>query len=729
MSDVMQGKHLQKIILILIIGFIIFTFENVSADPVEDQVECDYNINIINGISLNTEVNAEVEKITLSASGSTYTSSDINSFVTSNPEFLGAIKYAIKELFSNQIKDSFPNAVITALNELPTYENGVFTDNFNVSFTNSFFLLNQTVNYNDFILGLYDSGVVINYTFPLTASTGWNNTYVFTLPYHMNFKRTNGTVQQNEILWEVNTEEGYSSITNAELSLKYIDPTSVYNDNTSIYINFEIDCSEPKQQKLNQILSVESLHILDYTSFPNYVTNIKSLPADTIRLSILNNFTNWSEIYEMTFLPINLNLNNLIEASSFNQSLEVEFSYDNLTTVDAIEPYNISQMDSDPMIKAVFTDDNIDFKIFDLPSRAIFGLINAGAKTSINPSDVNFADNLEEVSYPYNGTLIFPKHVFLEDKNVFVWNTSNLIKGNFTSDVAPTYSNQDIKSNITIIIDETDMNLLSFFTGKTELTINLYLEETQQRNVTLIPETLQIPSQLSLDYLNSDAFRICVEEKIFSNKSINEFLNSIKINFENKTGFMFPLLIGKAHTNIDVFEESLVWDENLSNMDSEKPVKINSFMRSTYSLPFEFSLLPPSFKVASQNITLTGIENQTVTYMMIFPQGTTVKVSDTLNKSITGETSDGSKFFMLSFNASESDLADVVTLQIQPSSIFVIGLFIPCMISILITIILFAVVYILRKKRNKMRRGPPPSEQGYEDQEYYVPPPPPSARK
>jgi len=725
----MLEKHLQKLILILIIGLIIFTFENVLADPVEDQVECDYNINIVNGVSLITEVNAVVEKITLSASGSTYTSSDINSFVTSNPEYLGAIKYAIKGLLSNQIKDSFPNAVITALNELPAYENGVFTDSFNIIFTNSFFILNQTVNVNDFILGLYDSGAVVNYTFPLSASIGWNNTYVFTLPDHMNFIRTNGTVQQTEISWDVNTGLGYSSKTNAELSLKYNNPTSVYNDNTSIYINFVIDCSEPKQQKLNQILSVDSLHILDYTSLPNYITNIKSLPADAIRLCILNNFTNWSKIYEMTFLPINLIINNLIEASSFNQSLEVDFSYDNLTTVDAIEPYNISQMDSDPMIKAVFADNDIDFKIFDLPSRAIFGLINAGAKTSITQFDVNFADNLEEVSYPYNGTLIFPKHVFLEDKNVFVWNASNPIKGNFTSEVAPIYSNQEIKSNITIIIDETDMNLLSFFTGKTELTINLYLEETQERNVTLIPETLQIPSQISLDHLNSDAFRICVEEKIFSNESINEFLNSIKINFENRTGFMFPLLIGKAHTNIDVFEESLTWDENLSNMDSEKPVKINSFMRSTYSLPFEFSLLPPSFKVASQNITLTGIENQTVTYMMIFPQGTTVKVSDTLNKSITGETSDGSKFFMLSFNASESDLADVVTLQIQPSSLFVIGLFIPCLISILITIILFVVVYVLRKKRNKIRGGPPPSEPGYENQDYYVPPPPPSARK
>ena len=122
-----------------------------------------------------------------------------------------------------------------------------------------------------------------------------------------------------------------------------------------------------------------------------------------------------------------------------------------------------------------------------------------------------------------------------------------------------------------------------------------------------------------------------------------------------------------------------------------------------------------------------GLKNQSVTYRVIFPHGTTVEFNDSLGRAVVKETDDGRKYIEISFNASESGLIDKVTCKIIPSTLFVVGIFMPCIISLIITIIMIIVILIIRKKRRGKTETVAEEEEGfegYEDQEYYVPPPP-----
>ena len=117
---------------------------------------------------------------------------------------------------------------------------------------------------------------------------------------------------------------------------------------------------------------------------------------------------------------------------------------------------------------------------------------------------------------------------------------------------------------------------------------------------------------------------------------------------------------------------------------------------------------------------------------MIFPHGTTVVVNDALEKAVVKKTDDGRECIEITFSTSEFGLIDTVSCKITPSALFIVGLFIPCIISLIITIILVVIIYLIRRKR-KRKRGMITDENGrefdgYNGQEYYVPPPPSSKR-
>ena len=68
----------------------------------------------------------DVSKLALAASGTVYSKDEIKSISETNPEIMGAVKYALKGLLTDQIKQTFENTDVTVINELPTYENGIF---------------------------------------------------------------------------------------------------------------------------------------------------------------------------------------------------------------------------------------------------------------------------------------------------------------------------------------------------------------------------------------------------------------------------------------------------------------------------------------------------------------------------------------------------------------------------------------------------------------------------
>jgi hypothetical protein len=673
----------------------------------------------------------DVEQVALSASGKTYTKADIISIASSSPEMFGAIKYAIKDKISDQLSQSFPDAIVSSNTDLPSYQNQQFHDEYVLLMTSSFFDLNRSIESTDFINGMMDVGFIVNYSFSLNALKGWNNSYTITLPNSLTYKRTTGKVIGQTIQWEVKNWDGNHSLKEAEMSLYETLPTISGDLNETIDLLFRINCRNPDAVSLEHVFSMKAVNLEEYNVLPAFLTNVNVLPSDAIRLCVQSGLLSWNSLYERTLVPLNSELISYIEDDTFNQTLDMVFSWDNDTTVDAPEPYNWSHMDNEPPVIGMFLDDDISLVLCDISSKAMFGLINAGAEVSISNSDVNLGQSLDDFQKPYTGIFLLPTSVYLNGSNMFQWDENSSISGSFSSTSAEPYKTPLIDSLTDIEVTSTDLNLLSFFTGKTELTISVYIKQVQKNSVIPVPSMLSLPSNVNISLLNADALRLCILEGVFSPENVADYLENHKMLFKNLSRTIVPTLKGNAQSDNTAFEESLSWDGNVSTMDGKNPVEVVSYMHSSYPLTFHFSLFPPSFDISSQNLTFTGVPNENVTYTMIFPSGVSINVEDTLNRAIVEKVDDRVQL-IVSFNSNEGKFIDVVSCRIHPSFLYIIGMFTPCILSIIITIILFIVVYLIQKKRNSFRGSASYQKQNgesdFEGQDYYVPPPPPSSR-
>jgi len=710
------------------IFFILILLFSLSVSAL-DQVETDIEFEFIDGTHLDISATLDVAEVTLPANGVSYTKTEIQSLANSNPEMMGAIKISVKGLMLDQLMDSFPESHIISQQELPTFSSGVFTDSYRLSFLPGFFSLNTSVDSDVFVNGFLDCGAYVNYTYTLKSYAGWNQSYTFLLPEYLAYKRTNGNVQQNRITWTVVTS-GAPNEKGAQLTLLESDPTSTFSSNETINIQFILNFTSAEKPSLNIMLQGFTISIPSYEIFPDFLSNVHAIPADALRLSILENLTSWIQVKNLTFDPSFQQIKPVVENSSFNQTISPLFSWVNKTTLSASEPFDVSFMDNNPPISANYQDDTVVFTICNVSSRAVFGLINSGANLNISDQDVNFGDNLQSLPFSYNGSVLFPKHVYLNDQNRYQWDDFKPINGAFTSTNSPEYKKKNITATYEIEVKNTDLNLLSFFTGRTEVNMGLHISETQNRNITELPFHFQLPDKIKIQLLNSDAFRVCVEEGVFSAENLKDFIEYQKTLFQSRSKLLFPLIQGNAQFDQTLFDESLQWDGNISSMDADDPVIVSSKIDTTFPLGFEFSIIPPSLSIQDLNLSFSGVNDQGVVYSMEFPKGVIIEVEDSLGRTIVQKNADGNNMFVVSFNASEGGLVDTVLVSMQPSALYIIGMFVPCIISVVITIILFALVFFIRNKRKN--RIPsygetPPSD--YEQEDYYVPPPPPSKRK
>jgi len=727
--------HLNRLPVLLVFILLLFSFLFakiiIAEDLIENRVDALIDIEFLTGTEFKIYIDMEVSKLALVASGTVYSKDEIKSISVTNPEIMGAIKYALKGLLTNQIKQTFENADVTAKYELPTYENDIFHDEYDVKLTSVFFNMNRTVNITNLLNGLLDIGALVNYSFNLKAEEGWNNTYTIILPDSMKYQRTTGSVEGNRIQWHVKNGDGEHPDLLVEILIKLDKPTTSELETEDIELDFGLNCSSGKETTLTTNVLVKSIDIEEYNILPEFASNLKIVPSDGVRLLIENGLTSWDELYEKTIKTVKESTIQKIENSSFNQTLDISFGWDPNTTTNCPTPYNITDMNSNPPVKAVFTDENVNLQTFGITSRALFGLVNTGAQVNISAEDINFGDKLDEIGYHYSISLFLPDNIVLDSENPYVWNQSKPISGEFKTDSAVYYSKEKIDTTVKVDISSTDLNILSFFTGGTQLTFNLFLQEKQNRSITSLPDSLTLPEKVSLDFLNSDAFRLCIQEKVFDKKNIDKFLKDERQLFEDNIMTIFSGLEIEGSVSRDDFDESLKWDGDISNMDSEFPIEIVSYSYSPYSIPFKFSFIPLQFEISNQSYYFFGQQNKNVTYKIVFPQGTIIKIKDTLNKVEIDKTKDGRYYFEISFNTSESGLTDVVSCTITPSLLFIIGLFMPCIVSLILTIILVIVIYLIRKRKTgrviTVKEGRK-TEDSIEEQEYYVPPPPPSSK-
>jgi hypothetical protein len=235
--------------------------------------------------------------------------------------------------------------------------------------------------------------------------------------------------------------------------------------------------------------------------------------------------------------------------------------------------------------------------------------------------------------------------------------------------------------------------------------------------------------------LNADALRLCTEENVLSNEQITVFLNQKKELFQQRLSEMLQGITIKGASDRNAFTNSLAWDGDISAMDGIVPVVVSNSANEVYAVGFNLSLFPAELTITPQQFLLQGVANQSVTYRIIFPRGITVNASDNRGNSIiTGKTKDGLDYVELSFDADAEGYTTVLSCSLAASPVYVLGIFLPCILVFILVIILIVVIWLVRKKRKRGGGGKRVKSEEtepieYSDEEYYVPPPPPSSKK
>ncbi len=705
-----------------------------------DNIEATLTCRFISGAHLMVDARMVVNSIDVF--DTRYTRQAIEEMAASNQIVMGAIMLRLHDTVKTQIESAFADADVDTINSIPSYEAPYFIDSFQVNLTAAFFKYNGSLNLTDFINGVLDMGATVAYSFGLSAAQGWNTSFVFSLPSTMTlvYANTADTDQEtNTVRWKITNWTGTNGGIEGLLSIQSKNPTTAPSESQDISLEYILDTRTMKNITFIDSFILKKVDIRQYNVLPSFITGLGSIPADGLRLFIQNGLFTWEDLFENTIYPIEQQTTLILETSSFQQNLSLSFSWDAESTINCSTPFNISHMDDEPAIRANFEDNDVNLLICDIPALAFLGLINAGANASISSEDVNFGRGLERIAYPYSIILYLPTNITLEGQTRYLWNKTTPITGSFSSSLQPTppYTSERIETRIDIELVKMDLNIPSVFSGKTEMTASVKLREEDKIYVMRRSDELWLPPKINLSFLNADAFRLCADKQVFNDGMITTFLSQKTAVFQQRLSDVFRGLEVKGAIDRKVFDSSRGWDGDISTMDDVNPIIVPNDAMEVYMIGFNASLWPAELSIRPQQFTLQGIENQTVTYRITFPRGIDINASEDVGRPlIIGTTNDGRYYVELTFNESTATQPAVLTCILRASPVYILMLFLPCILVFLLLVVLIVIIYLIRKKRGGLRRGhrklfePEDSEPvDYSNQEYYVPPPPSSTKK
>jgi hypothetical protein len=739
----MRPKVLVPVILVILVLLVLkpMLVYPIAAAPVsENMVQAVITCTFDTGAHL--AVRAEMIVNRINVFDTVYNRQAIEDMATTNPYVMGAIMLRLHESVKNQVEAAFTNAEVDTLNTMPTYQKPYFIDDFQVNLTPAFFQYNELVNLTTFLSGFLDMGATVTYQFNLQVEQGWNTTFTYTLPNSMvlGYANTADTnPETNTVTWIVRNWAGNEPAKQAVLSIQSKHPTTPASETEDIDLEYTLDTRSVNNISFIDSILLKKINVRAYNIIPSFITGLGSLPADGLRLCIANGLCTWTEVFEKTVQTIEQQTTPILENSSLEQPLDFSFQWDSQTTTNCSTPYNITHMDDAPAVRANFIDSDIQLVLCQIPAKAFFGLINAGATASLSSADLNFGLGLEGIRYPSKFILRLPSNISLSGQNVYIWNKTVPLTGLFTSEIQPNppYNSEYIETYIEVDLQKMDLNIFSAFTGKTELTASTKMREDDLLYVIRRSDDFSFSPKINISYLNSDAIRLCIEENVCSEGEINAFLAEKTLQFQNHLSELFHGLEVKGTIDRAVFSNSLVWDGDISSMDGVVPVIVSNYANEVSTVGFNMSIWPAELNIAPQHFILQGLENQTVTYRIIFPRGITVNATESSGKSfITGTTNDGQAYVEFSFGNESLTLPTNLTCVLHASPVYVLSLFLPCILVFLLLVVLVIIIYLIRKKKGGIRRGkvklfaPEDNEpEEYGEQEYYVPPPPPSKKR
>ena len=755
-DDKVGEMHLEKIkktinflvffSLILLFSIITSSTLSTSADAAcptaaDNWVDTNVDITFETGTKINVHVEMRAHKLKIYKRDEGYSADEIRNIFD---EEKSAFKQILHIIIYDDLKDVFRNADFSNrtgpeedANSLSDSGEGewnspiIFYEDVEVKLSSSFFNIDSSINAHDFVNGFLDMGSIISYAFDFQAQPGWNNTYTIILPDSISLESAlNGRVNEdvNRISWEIKNWKGNTTKTqDAKLSTRFTNPTSTVNKEKTT-LGLKIDFSNVEKTTLETITSLENIGIEKYAVLPDFISNVKVVPSDGVRLLIDNGLLSWNSLQEQNIMPIEINVTAKLE-ERLNQTLDFSFNWNDSTTINCTHPYNISKMDGDPPIKTELFDGDVELKIQEMTPRALFGLLNAGGTTNLSSDEVNFGD----LGYDYDGELILPKNISLNGKNIYSWNYTYPIEGSMKSEIGPIYKDEKKNMLITVDISKTDLNLLDLFKGKTCLTLNADIINKFELYRIIFPEIFDL-NQISLEYLNADAMRLILEENVVSDSALDNFLTEKKAHLEEKTAAVTDEEGTGSYIDKKSFYDSLKWNGDIYHMDDDIPVEVILCSNVAYLLPFNVSFLPPSGTASNQTFNLSGDVNHNISYKIIFPKGMSITADDVLNKASTGATEDGREYVYVAFTAGEGLSGNLVNCSIKVSALFIILAFQPCIIGFILLVIFVIVIYLIKKRKRKGKtvvireekrdypKGKIEAEQ--QEEEYYIPPAP-----
>jgi hypothetical protein len=705
-----------------------------------DNIEATLTCRFVSGAHLMVESQMLVNSIEVF--DTRYTRQSIEEIAASNQIIMGAIMLRLHDTVKAQIETAFTNADVDTINEIPRYEAPFFLDEFQVNLTAAFFRYNGSLNLTDFINGVLDMGATVAYSFDLSSAQGWNTSFVFSLPDTMILAYANTAdtdPETNTIRWKITNISGTEEGIDGAVSIRSKNPTTVPSESQVISLEYVLDTGSMTGVTFIDSLILRNVDIRQYNVLPSFVTGLGSVPADGLRLFIQNGLFTWENLFENTVSPIEQQTTPILESSSFQQNLSLLFRWDAESTINCSTPYDVTHMDDEPAIRANFEDSDVNLLICDIPALAFLGLINAGAHASIASEDVNFGRNLDEINYPYTIILRLPSNITLDGQTSYSWNETKPITGVFHSTLQPVvpYTKEHVETRIDIELLKLDLNIPSVFTGKTEMTASVKLREEDDLYVIKRSDELWLAPKINISFLNSDAFRLCVDKQVFNQGMTTAFLSTKTAMFQQRLSDVFQGLEVKGSIDNNAYQTSLAWDGDISGMDDVQPIIIANDATEVYMIGFNASLWPAELAIRPQQFTLQGIENQTVTYRITFPRGININATEDLGRPfIMGTTNDGRYYIEMTFNESTAAQPALISCVLHASPVYILMLFLPCILVFLLLVVLIIIIYLIRKKRGGLRRGkrklfePEDTEPtDYSGQDYYVPPPPSTMKK
>jgi hypothetical protein len=715
-----------------------------------DWVEGVYNIEFQEPAFVNIDASFEVYEIYLGTVYGNVTSADIRAWAGGDPgsTVITYLKSHVeKNIFSKFLEITFPNGdynyqssvVSTSSLTLSGYviidEHAYFTDT----------ELNEynITNVNELIDGSLKMGAKITQTLKLAAKAGHSNEFEISVPKYsiyqhpdqLTISHPNDEDRDSDYIVVKRIDNKDGNVSESEylhdIVLKSANPTPALKTGVKEDVNIQLEIDVVNFDEIYIRDSLLEISVVDLREsnidLPQNITDLFFMSSDGIRLFYENGVIDENDIRDEIDGELTKTSESLEERLNSTHPIDLELTWD-FASINALEPlYYLedtgvyTRMGVGRSVKGyIKSTDMIEPHFFEtnLTQNAIFGFLNAGAEAEINLR--------LKIKYDYKLNLTLPEGLRLKGElgrpGV---RDSYLIPESETDDIivisknAPVYYSNQALIYTLIDIKELDMKNFNQFVSE----VKIEVEGTLHRILSSAHSSFNtiLPPEVTMTYVNSDAFRLAYYENLIDLKEItDEIYDIIQSNLTN-------VFEGNITPSIKFDEKSMKFDGDINDMDDDAPIKftitaegemnIGSGGGGTFG-----SLMGPSqynyddlrlqaFISHEIELPLVGKHGWNTTYKIIMPRYIEIVGTPKL-ENLTGTTTDietgtadeGRHYMKITIFSDDPGVKNIkavigIEINITPWY-FMSKIIIPIILSLILLIIIIY-IYILRRKKRK----------------------------